>query len=87
MPRTTQCRGRSSTLPVIVSSVPIPVGGSYHSLAYGIEAGYGLRFFDQLTVRAQLGLGDYVDIEDTQYSTGATTTRTHHSFYLEPGPQ
>jgi hypothetical protein len=77
--------GGGSTDPVLVSSAPMPVGGSYHSLAYGLEGGYGVRFFDELTVRAQLGLGDYVDIEDTQYSTGATTTRTHHSLYLEPG--
>ncbi len=80
--------GGSSTDPVLVSSAPMPVGGSYHSLAYGIEGGYGLRFFDELTIRAQLGLGDYVDIEDTQYSTGETTTQTthtRHSFYLEPG--
>lgn len=68
-----------------VSSVPRPVGGSYHSFAYGIEGGYGVRFLDRITIRAQLGLGDYVDVEDTQYSTGATTSQIHHSFYLEPG--
>jgi hypothetical protein len=68
-----------------VSSVATPVGGSYHSLAYGIEGGYAVRFFDRLTFRAQLGLGDYVDIEDTQYSTGEKTTQTRPSFYLEPG--
>jgi hypothetical protein len=35
-----------------VSSVATPVGGSYHSLAYGIEGGYAVRFFDRLTFRA-----------------------------------
>lgn len=67
------------------SSVPMPVGGSYHSFAYGVEGGYGVRLLNRITIRAQLGLGDYVDVEDTQYSTGATTSQIHHSFYLEPG--
>jgi hypothetical protein len=68
-----------------VSSAPTPDGGSYHSFAYGIEGGYGIRFFDRLTIRALLGLGDYIDVEDTEYSTGATSSQIHHSFYLEPG--
>jgi hypothetical protein len=56
------------------SSAPTPVGGSYHSFAYGVQGGYGVRLFDRITIRAQLGLGDYVDVEDTQYSTGATSS-------------
>jgi hypothetical protein len=74
-----------SSVPMSVAPMAVAVGGSYHSFAYGAEGGYGVRFFDRLTIRAQLGLGDYIDIEDTQYSTGATTSQIHHSFYLEPG--
>jgi hypothetical protein len=77
--------GSSISSGSMFSPVPMPVGGSYHSFVWGVEGGYGVRFLDRLTIRGQLGLGDYIDVADTQYSTGQSATQTRHSFYLEPG--
>lgn len=55
-------------------------GVSVNTLMYGLEAGYGLKLLDLLTVRAQLGLGSYkISASADGYSTSSS------NLYLEPG--
>ena|SRR5579883_2186374 len=49
---------------------------STHSLQYGFEAGYGFKLLDLLTIRAQVGLGNF------SYTAGNTTWS---DVYVEPG--
>ncbi len=67
-------------------------GISEHSsaLAYGIEAGYGVKELDLVTVRLQVGIGNLRTTlsapnggEDA--TSGATTSASSSSLYLEPG--
>jgi hypothetical protein len=65
-----------------------------HAASYGLELGYGRTWFDLLTVRAQLGIGDYAVATDFTSTTcsGAscsmsTTTQSnasHDDLYLAP---
>jgi hypothetical protein len=56
-------------------------GGSIsaHSVAYGIEGGYGTKLFGLLTLRGQLGLGNF-----TASGSGALSGNSSN-LYLEPG--
>ncbi len=66
-------------------------GLSTHSYQYGAEVGYGLKI-PFLTVRAQVGLGDYGLVFDTSQQGGfpssgpaaSTTSTTNNYLYLEP---
>jgi hypothetical protein len=69
--------------------------GNLRATAYGVELGYGRTFFGFLTLRGQVGIGDYVLVSDetTFTCTGAfpcsmtTTTQSHatgHNFYVAP---
>jgi hypothetical protein len=49
---------------------------SQHSLMYGFEGGYGFKLLDLLTVRGQIGLGNFA------YTAASTTWNT---LYVEPG--
>jgi hypothetical protein len=49
---------------------------SSHSLLYGLEAGYGFKLLGRLTIRPQLGIGNF-DLSDT-FAGG-------NFLYLEPG--
>jgi hypothetical protein len=53
---------------------------SVNSLLYGIEAGYGAKLFGLITLRGQLGLGNYQLNE-----SGATGNQNPTNLYLEPG--
>jgi hypothetical protein len=61
---------------------------SVHSTQYGIEAGYGLTLLSLLTLRAQLGVGNF-----TVTSSGggqvagvsASASQSQSTLYLEPG--
>ena len=68
------------------------VGGSAsdHTLTYGIEAGYELRIVGALTVRPQVGVGDFVLTFDPGACTLCNITQTNgsstiSSLYLQPG--
>jgi hypothetical protein len=53
---------------------------SVNSVLYGIEAGYGAKFFDLVTLRGQLGLGNF-----TMNQSGTTGSGNPSNLYLEPG--
>jgi len=60
----------------------IGAGGSVSAsaLLYGIEGGYGLKLFNLVTLRGQLGLGNF------QLNVGGSLPSSHPSnLYLEPG--
>jgi hypothetical protein len=68
------------------------VGGSAsdHTLTYGIEAGYELQIVGGLTVRPQVGVGDFVLTFDPGACTLCNITQTNgssniSSLYLQPG--
>jgi hypothetical protein len=66
-----------------VPGVPglLPSGSlSAHSLLYGIDVGYGPTFFDVLTLRGVVGIGNYTLTADY---LGASTSGSN--LYLEPG--
>ena len=56
---------------------------SVHALMYGVEAGYGGKLFELLTLRAQLGVGNYGETVDLKTSAGSTSA-TNNGLYLEP---
>jgi len=56
---------------------PISASASIHVLMYGAEMGYGIKLFDLLTVRPQLGFGNAAFSESGSPSTTI--------WYLEPG--
>jgi hypothetical protein len=62
---------------------------SEHSLLYGIEAGYGLTLVDILTIRPQLGIGNYT-LTGSASGSGPgvsvnTPSQSKSNLYLEPG--
>jgi hypothetical protein len=65
---------------------------SDHGVSLGAEVGYGSTYFRLLTIRGQLGVGDYVGSTDlTEFTctsapcTGVTSHPSSHNLYLEPG--
>ena len=76
------------------SSQDESVGGSTlsvkeHSLLYGIEAGYGITLLDLLTIRPQLGIGNYTLSGSASGSAGGisvdASSQSRSNLYLEPG--
>jgi hypothetical protein len=75
----------------------IPVGNSFsssdHVLMYGIEAGYGFKILGVLTIRPQVGLGNftlsYVQTDHTspliQAAFSPTEAGNVNNLYLQPG--
>jgi hypothetical protein len=61
------------------SAMPGGLATSEHSVLYGVEGGYGIKFLGLVTVRGQVGLGNYA----VSY-TGMGQT-TVNNLYLEPG--
>ncbi len=59
---------------------PQSFSGSSHSLMYGLEAGYGIKLADILTVRAQLGMGNFTNTIDS-----GPVSQSYGNLYLEPG--
>jgi hypothetical protein len=70
------------------SSGPPSVTVSRHALLYGVEGGYGSKM-GPLTLRAQLGVGNYAESVDVSVtapgSPAVPSTGTRNSLYLEPG--
>jgi hypothetical protein len=71
------------------STGPSYASVSRHALLYGVEGGYGSKM-GPLTVRAQVGVGDYAETVDFTLAPGAPAAvgangGTHNSLYLEPG--
>jgi hypothetical protein len=65
------------------------VSVSRHALHYGVEGGYGSKF-GPLTLRAQVGVGNYTENVDVSVSAPSTTTvvpasGSRSSLYVEPG--
>jgi hypothetical protein len=65
---------------------------SDHGVSLGTEVGYGRTYFQLLTIRGLLGVGDYAGSADlTEFTctsapcTGATSHPSSHNLYLEPG--
>ncbi len=54
---------------------------SVNSVLYGIEAGYGTKFFELVTLRGQLGLGNFTKNQ----SGSAPGSGNSSNLYLEPG--
>jgi hypothetical protein len=70
------------------ASVPGESGSvSDHTLMYGIEAGYGFTLADILTIRPQIGIGNFTvtasDNVSGLVSGGASSSNSN--LYLEPG--
>lgn len=65
------------TKPAMLGS---PAERNEHSWLYGVEVGYGLRFFDVLTIRPQVGIGNFA-LSDV---AGGTTEVDANNIYLEP---
>jgi hypothetical protein len=49
---------------------------SQHSLMYGVEGGYGFKILDLLTIRGQIGLGNF---------TYTAASQSWNTLYVEPG--
>ncbi len=66
------------------NSVSVPGGPSLsvstHSIMYGFEGGYGLKLLDILTLRAQVGVGNFT----ATASAGGSSNDTSN-LYVEPG--
>jgi hypothetical protein len=63
---------------------PTDFSVSSHALLYGVEGGYGSKILGLLTLRAQVGVGNFGQTVETK--TGiATDSRTFNSLYVEPG--
>ncbi|MGA7119046.1 MAG: outer membrane beta-barrel protein [Polyangiaceae bacterium] len=71
--------GGSETLPIVGAVVPA-VSSSTHSLMYGFEAGYGTVLVNVLTLRAQVGIGNFTNTLEV----GSVSTDSSN-LYLEPG--
>ena len=71
--------GGSETLPIVGAVVPA-VSSSTHSLMYGFEAGYGTVLVNVLTLRAQVGIGNYTRTADI-----GSRSVDSSNLYLEPG--
>jgi hypothetical protein len=54
---------------------------SEHSLLYGIEAGYGFTLLDLLTIRPQIGIGNFT----ATVSASGFPSQSNSNLYLEPG--
>jgi hypothetical protein len=63
--------------------------GSTHGQSFGLEGGYGHTFFGVLTLRGQMGVGDYLTTSTGTFISGDGTSTTTHSssnaLYLQPG--
>jgi hypothetical protein len=55
-------------------------GVSFHTLMYGIEAGWGWKLIDILTIRPQVGIGNA-----TFTASGGPASVSNSNWYLEPG--
>jgi hypothetical protein len=60
-----------------------PAALSVHSLAYGAEAGYGLKVVGPLTIRGLLGIGNFTEFVDNRGQV-PTLSKSHGSLYVEP---
>jgi outer membrane protein with beta-barrel domain len=61
---------------------------SEHSLLYGIEAGYGFTLLDLLTIRPQIGIGNFTATASVSGNGAAlqgSTSQSNSNLYLEPG--
>jgi hypothetical protein len=58
-------------------TTPGGVENSEHALLYGVEGGYGIKFLDLLTIRGQVGVGNFT-VSRTSYAD-------LNNLYLEPG--
>jgi hypothetical protein len=66
-------------------TVQIPFGGgsassSFHSMMYGVEGGYGFTLLDMLTIRPQVGVGNFT----LSYSFNGNSSDSSN-LYVEPG--
>jgi hypothetical protein len=53
---------------------------STHSLMYGVEAGYGGKLLELLTLRAQVGIGNFTNTVDV-----GSASNSNNNLYVEPG--
>ena len=61
---------------------------SEHSLLYGIEAGYGFTLLDLLTIRPQIGIGNFTATASFSGNGAAvqgSNSNSNSNLYLEPG--
>ncbi len=73
--------GGGSIIYYLGGSQSTPVGNaSVHTLMYGFEAGYGMKLIEILTLRAQVGIGNY----DINSSVGSASSDINN-LYIEPG--
>lgn len=72
--------GGSSNVNVGTPAGPASVSVSAHSLMYGVEGGYGLKLLDILTLRAQVGVGNF-----TLTADAGSGSSDHSNLYVEPG--
>ncbi len=59
-----------------------------HSLLYGIEAGYGITLLDLLTIRPQLGIGNFTLTASASGNAPGVSvggSQSNSNLYLEPG--
>jgi hypothetical protein len=56
-------------------------GVSTHSLMYGVEGGYGMKLLEILTLRAQVGVGNFENTVDL----GSLGSSKNSNLYVEPG--
>jgi len=72
--------GGSETLPIVGAVVPAVFSASTHSLMYGFEAGYGTVLVNVVTLRAQVGIGNFTQTVDL-----GSMSSDNSNLYLEPG--
>ncbi len=73
---------QNATSPVATASV------SEHALKYGAELGYGIKLLDIITIRPQLGIGNftlYYSSGVAVLGAGASNGNNTSNLYLEPG--
>jgi hypothetical protein len=58
---------------------------SAHSLLYGVEAGYGSKLLDLITLRGTVGVGNYSETVEVKQGAASGPSATANSLYVEPG--
>ncbi len=55
---------------------------SVHALTYGVEGGFGSKLLGLVTIRGQVGVGNYTETVDLKVPS---VSSSHSSLYVEPG--
>jgi hypothetical protein len=63
------------------------ISAKEHSVLYGVEGGYGITLLDLLTIRPQIGIGNFTATASVSGSgvVSGSTSQSNSNLYIEPG--